>query len=149
MSDQGELTLCWTITFHRRSKHSPQRLWTAIRDPGEVSRWMALPARIDLRVGGDYNVDFGPNAGELDGVIVRIEQERILAYVWGRSVIEWSIEPDGEGWTNEGIAAGWHGWLDALNAHLDGVAMSAEALTAHEKLEAPYRERIDALLKQM
>jgi uncharacterized protein YndB with AHSA1/START domain len=171
MSDLGEITPCWTITFRRESKHSPQRLWHAITDPDEVSKWMGYPARIELRPGGDYHLDFskpheGDDAGDLDGVIVRVQEERSLAIVWGRSVLEWAIEPDGAGCsytfthhgqeppsegdrhTDEGIAAGWHAFLDAFAAHLDGAAPSAKAADAHERLVATYRERLAAALSK-
>jgi uncharacterized protein YndB with AHSA1/START domain len=168
VSDAGDITPCWTITFHRRSRHSAHRLWAAITDPDEVSAWMTYPARIDLRVGGDYHIDFSrTDEGALDGVIVRVEPERTVAFVWGRSVLEWVIEPDGagcryaivhhgqkppserDGYTDEGLAAGWHSWIDALGAHLDGVASTAEALSAHETLQASYRERFAALFRDL
>jgi uncharacterized protein YndB with AHSA1/START domain len=170
MSDLGEITPCWTITFRRESKHSAQRLWRAITDADEVSKWMGYPASIDLRPGGDYHLDFskpraGDDGGELDGVIVRVQDERSLAIVWGRSVLEWAIEPDGAGCrytfthhgqeppsegdrhTDEGIAAGWHAFLDSFAAHLDGVALPVKAPQAHGQLEATYRERVGAVIK--
>jgi uncharacterized protein YndB with AHSA1/START domain len=169
MSDLGEITPCWTITFRRESKHSPRRLWHAITDPEEVSKWMGYPARIDLRPGGDYHLDFskpheGDEGGELDGVIVRVEDERFVAIVWGRSVLEWDIEPDGAGsrytfthhgqeppsegdrHTDEGIAAGWHAFLDAFAAHLDGAAQLPRVPAVHRQLETTYRERVAAVL---
>lgn len=171
MSDLGEITPCWTITFRRESKHSPQRLWHAITDPDEVSKWMGYPARIELRPGGDYHLDFskpheGDDAGDLDGVIVRVQEERSLAIVWGRSVLEWAIEPDGAGCsytfthhgqeppsegdrhTDEGIAAGWHAFLDSFAAYLDDTAPSSKAADAHERLVATYRERLAAALSK-
>jgi hypothetical protein len=97
VSDPGEITPCWTITFHRTSKHSAERVWNAITNPGFVARWWDRgPARIDVRVGGEYYVDFG-DGSSLDGIIVRCEPGHVLAYAWGMSVIEWKIEPDGEG----------------------------------------------------
>jgi uncharacterized protein YndB with AHSA1/START domain len=170
MSDLGEITPCWTITFRRESKHSPQRLWHAITDPGEVSKWMGYPARIDLRPGGDYHLDFsrpheGDDAGELDGVIVRVQDTRFLAIVWGRSVLEWVIEPgsngsrytfthhgqeppsEGDRHTDEGIAAGWHAFLDAFAAYLDGASPPSKVPALHAQLEAAYRERVAAAVK--
>jgi uncharacterized protein YndB with AHSA1/START domain len=171
MSELGEITPCWTITFRRESKHSPQRLWHAITDPEEVSKWMGYPARIDLRPGGDYHLDFsrpheGDDGGELDGVIVRVQHEEALAIVWGRSVLEWAIEPEGEGCrytfthhgqeppsegdrhTDEGLAAGWHAFLDAFAAHLEGVARPVKTPAAHGELEARYGERLAGVLTQ-
>lgn len=161
MSELGEITRVWTITFDRKSKHSPQRLWQALTDPDEVSKWMAYPARIDLRPGGEYHVDFSrDNSGELDGVIVRVEPERLLAYVWGYSVIEWTIEPDGDGCrytfadhgnptTEAGvdISAGWHAWLDSLDAHLDGKTLTRAQEQEHSQRVTPaYKERLDEVL---
>jgi uncharacterized protein YndB with AHSA1/START domain len=142
MTDLGTYTRCYTITFERRSKHPPARLWRAITDADDVSRWMAYPARIDLRVGGDYFVDFSrTNEGELDGVIVKLQPERLLRYAWGTSVVEWAIEPEGAGSRHvflqtglafrpipdeEGLAAGWHVWLEDLEQYLDTGAPSPD-----------------------
>ncbi len=94
MSDLGEISRCYTMTFERTSKHPVAKLWRSITEADEVTRWMTYPARIDLRIGGDYHVDFSRSeGGELDGVIVRVEPERTLAYVWGMSVLEWRLEP--------------------------------------------------------
>ena len=98
MNELAEITSCYTMRFDRRTEHSPARLWRAITNAEEVARWMAYPARIDLRVGGEYHLDFSrTDGGELDGVIVRLAPERRLAYVWGVSVLEWTLEVDGEG----------------------------------------------------
>jgi uncharacterized protein YndB with AHSA1/START domain len=161
MSDLGEITRCYSLRYERRSKHSPERLWRAITDPGEVSRWMSYPARIDLRVGGDYFVDFSrTDQGSLDGVIVRIEPGQKLAYVWGLSVVEWTLEPDGDGCRyamvhhgqapreipdEEGLAVGWHQFLEDFAAHLRGEAPSAKFDLTTELARA-YRKRLDEVL---
>ncbi len=162
MSELGEITRCWTIRFERHSKHPVEKVWKAITEPEQVSSWMRSPARIELRVGGDWFVDFGER-GELDGVIVRIESERRLAYVWGRSVLEWELEPDVNGCryrfvhhgqepgllpNEEGLAAGWHAFLEALAAQLDGISFDAEMDKAvFEEFTPVYRERLEALLR--
>lgn len=163
MSDLGEITPCYTMTFERRSVHPVAKLWRSITDADEVSRWMRYPARIDLHLGGDWHIDFSrTDGGALDGVIVRIEPERRLAYVWGMSVLEWKLEPrdDGCRYTfvhhgqapglvdhEEGLAAGWHDFLDGLDAHLDDISRTDEEDHAKWKaLMPPYRERLDAVL---
>ncbi len=135
MSDLGTFTHCYTIRYDRTSKHSPERLWRAITDSDEVTSWMQYPARIDLRVGGDYFVDFSTtNSGSLDGVIVAVEPARLLRYAWGTSIVEWTIEAAADGCKHsflqsgladrgpgeEGLAAGWHAWFDDLDTYLDG-----------------------------
>jgi uncharacterized protein YndB with AHSA1/START domain len=139
MSDPGTVTACYSLSFTRLSRHPAERLWRAITDPDEITRWTDYPARVDLRPGGAWNIDFGrTDEGDLAGVVVRVVTGRELAYVWGRSVIEWMITPraggceyrfvhhgierrgiDGE----EGLAAGWHGFLDQLDAYLDGTPL--------------------------
>ncbi len=163
MTDLGTYTRCYTITFERTSKHPPARLWHAITDPQEVSRWMAYPARIDLRVGGDYFVDFSrTDGGELDGVIVRLEPDRLLRYAWGMSVVEWTIEPHGDGSRHvfqqtglafrpipdeEGLAAGWHVWLEDLDQFLDTGAPSSDEDGRRRWVEIGrlYRPLLDAI----
>jgi uncharacterized protein YndB with AHSA1/START domain len=140
MSDLGTITRCYSVRFDRASKHSAERLWRAITDPDEVTAWMQYPAKIDLRVGGDYRVDFSKtNSGLLDGVIVAIEPERLLRYAWGTSIVEWSIEPTPGGCTHsflqsglanrgpgeEQLVAGWHAWFDDLDRYLGGNPLPA------------------------
>jgi uncharacterized protein YndB with AHSA1/START domain len=167
MSELGEITPCWTVTFKRRLKHPPPRVWAAITDPAEASKWMTYPTRIDLRVGGHWNAYFeGASEPWLPGVIIRVEPERRLAYVWGYSVVEWLLEPDGVGtsytfvvhgnqqppagadWTPEGTAAGWHGGVDLFEAYLDAVPLPRAQLTSREREITPlYRQRIEAVMK--
>jgi uncharacterized protein YndB with AHSA1/START domain len=163
MSDLGTITRCYTLTFERVSRHSAQRLWRAITDARDVARWMGYPARIDLRVGGDYHVDFSrTGGGALDGVIVRLEPERSLALVWGLSVLAWQLEPDETGCRytfvhhgqpapedpdRDDIGFGWHVWLDDFAAHLDGTSRRVDAAThGRNELRVAYRERRDAVL---
>ena len=162
MSDLGAITPCYSVTFQRHVNHTPERLWRAITDSSEVSRWMDYPTRIEPHRGGDYYVDFSrTDGGELDGVIVRVEPERELAYAWGTSVVYWSLTPvaDGCDYTfgqtglafrpidaEEGLAAGWHVWLDMLDAYLDGTSSSREEQdSAWLALMPPYRERLSAI----
>jgi len=135
-NELGEISACSTIVFERRSKHSAERLWRAITDPDEVGKWMGYPAKIDLRIGGDWYVDFSEtNDGDLGGVIVRIDPGRHVAFYWRLTVVEWKVEPaddgctyelvqnglvPGEGELVEGYAAGWHGFLEQLDMHLEG-----------------------------
>jgi uncharacterized protein YndB with AHSA1/START domain len=162
--DIGEITKCYTVTFKRRSKHDAARMWRAITDPDEISKWMGHPAKVDLRVGGDWIVEFGGDDGTLDGVIVRVEEGKKLAYVWGWSYLEWVLEDgeDGCSYTfvqngladrgvaadEEGLAAGWHEFFDRLDDHLDGVTRTEKEHTERwHELKPSYRTQLDAVLR--
>lgn len=165
MTDElGEITVCYGVSYRRSSKHTPARLWRAITTADELTRWMAYPMTVDLRVGGRYYADFSrTDGGELDGVIVKIESERLLRYAWGTSTVEWVIEPDGEGSTflfaqhglyprplpdEEGLVAGWHVWLEDLEQYLDTGSPSTEGEGRARWLELgkAYRPRLEAAI---
>ena len=165
MTDRlGTIERCYTVRFERESKHSAARLWKALTDADEVSAWMDYPASIDLRPGGRWYVDFSKtDEGDLDGIVVRAEPERLLTYLWGLSVCEWTIAPATAGCTytfvqaglalrdiddEEGLAAGWHVFFDQLDLHLDGQPIiRADQMAKWNELKPPYRERLDAALR--
>ena len=159
----GEITTCYRIRFERTSKHPAARVWRALTNPEDLRVWMEGPARVDLRVGGTWQIDFdaSPPGDVLDGVIIAVEPERRLAYAWGLSVCEWTIEPHDDGCTytfvhnglsdrgegEEGLAAGWHAFVDQLDMHLDGVEFDREERAeAWRRMHEPYLERLNAAL---
>jgi uncharacterized protein YndB with AHSA1/START domain len=169
--DLGEVTRSYTITFMRRSKHSAARLWRALTEPDEVAKWLDGAVQIDLRVGGDYIV-FAETKSREECVIVRIEPERSLAYVWGMnrpdawgnrlSVVEWTITDEGDGCSytfvhngcadrgdgEEGLAAGWHGFLDQLDKVLDEESWTQqEAEASWHGLQPKYREQLESVVR--
>ena len=160
--DIGTITRCYTVTYHRESKHSADRLWQAITDADELAAWMGAPSKVDLRVGGDYIVDFHNDGKGLDGVIVRIEDRVRLGYLWGWSYVEWSIDPADEGCRytfvhngladrgvdEEGLPAGWHEFFERLDDHLDGKRRTPDEQTARwHALKPAYREQLDAIIR--
>lgn len=165
MTDEiGTITKCYMVTFERTSKHSAARLWQAVTEPDEVTRWMGFPSRIDLRVGGEYIVEFGEDDGTLDGIVVRVEDGRRLGYVWGWSYCEWEMTDRDDGCTytfvqngltdrgedadEEGLPAGWHEFFDRLDRHLDGVYLTDEQHTTRWKaLKPAYRKQLDAVVR--
>lgn len=164
MNGTGTLTACYAMTFRRHTNQSPRRMREAITEPRAIEAWMGSPATVDLRPGGDYRIDFSAtNEGELDGVIVRIEPEARLAYVWGLSVVEWRLELAADGGCDyivvqtgladrdedeEGLPAGWHEFLDRLDDHVAGRPQPAMPARESEwrRLKPAYRSQLDAVL---
>lgn len=164
MSETGAITRCYSLRYERASAHPVARVWGAITEGGEVSRWMGYSARVDLRVGGEYFVDFSRASPEnLDGVIVAVEHEALLRYVWGLSVIEWKLVAAGAGCSytfvhhgmprrdipdEEGVAVGWHAWLDSLERVLTAgrPGTVAENAADYERLSGLYRPLVAEVL---
>ncbi|OAI40136.1 hypothetical protein AYO38_06405 [bacterium SCGC AG-212-C10] len=158
----GTISLCYAVRYERTSRHSADRLWKAISRAEEVSAWMDYPASIDLQLGGAYFVDFSKaSEGEIAGVICRLEPGRVLGYVWGWSVCEWTIEADGDGCRytfiqngladrgegEEGLIAGWHGFFDQLDEYLDAIPLDlARHRATWNERKAPYRSLLRAKL---
>jgi uncharacterized protein YndB with AHSA1/START domain len=118
---------------------------------------MGYPARVDLRPGGEYTIDFNAThpGDTLDGIVVRVEPQRRLQYVWGSSVVDWMLAPEGDGCRytfihsglalrdvpdEEGLAAGWHDFLESLDDYLGGGSRdSAAGRRRWEELKPKYR----------
>lgn len=165
-NELGEVSRCYSLKWTRQSKHSAARLWRALTDAEEVTAWMRYPARVDLRVGGEYFADFARIGGGLmDGVIVSLEPERLLRYAWNLTVVQWAIEPDGAGCRytfsqtglpardepgEEGLPAGWHGWFEDLDAYLDtGIAPADDGVERWQELGRQYRPLLAKALGEL
>ncbi len=125
-----------SIHLKRHLPVSPGRLFFALTDSAEVSTWMRFPATVGNDLGARIYVQFG-KADALDGVISVWAPDRAFGYTWADSIVNFTISADG---TSEpdliftqtgvdpdlaaGLAAGWQGFLDNLQAHLTGVPRS-------------------------
>jgi uncharacterized protein YndB with AHSA1/START domain len=86
------------VTFSRRIKATPARLWKAWSSPDEIARWFGprhskvLLARADLRVGGRYRIVIAAPDGtesEVGGTYREIVVNERLAFTWA-----WNATPD-------------------------------------------------------
>ena len=85
---------------------APERVWTAITDPGELAQWFPDRAEIDLRPGGRGHL-FWENYGGGDLEIVEVDPPRFLSWRWAggderplqeySTLVEWTLtrRPDG------------------------------------------------------
>ena len=131
------------VRFERLFTATQDRLWAALTNQDEISRWLA-PCRLRQGEGGSILIDFGGDQ-QVSGTITEWEPTRRLAYRWivtdaldsdvhwelrarGKSVevvLEHSQLPVEHG---HSYAAGWHAHLDSLSAYLeDGDAVDWEA----------------------
>jgi uncharacterized protein YndB with AHSA1/START domain len=121
------------LRFERRLAHPPEKVWTALTDPAELTHWFPVDVQADLRPGGKMQFTFRQDeAPPFDGEVLVYDPPRVFAYRWGPDVLRWELHADDGGTVltltdtleEQGKAArdgaGWQVCLEALGARLDG-----------------------------
>ena len=125
------------LRFERRLAHTPERVWAAITEPGQIEAWWGR-ATVDLTPGGTMriewlNTDEDANSVTMPASITELDPPRLLE-IEGEphGTLRFELEPDGDGtllrFTTRSqipdefrakVLAGWHFHLDALGDLLD------------------------------
>ena len=133
-----------SLTFTRRLKASPAKVYAAWTDPEKIVRWFGradlrpetMRAVIDARVGGHYRISFDTESEyyEVGGIYREVVKNERLVFSWAwhstperESVVTVTLKPDGEGTlltvdhaqlfdgsSREGHERGWIASLDRL-----------------------------------
>lgn len=144
-----------TITFRRRLRHPPERVWSALTDPRELVGWYLTKGRIEGREGGRVELVTGPTKVRATGRVLTWRPPRRFDHEWHvdprpdlpegeRSIVRWELEPIPGGTaltlTIEGLhpataqvfLGGMHAFLDRLDAQLAGLPLGSwmEEVTA-------------------
>ncbi|MEQ3553369.1 SRPBCC family protein [Pseudonocardia nematodicida] len=142
------------LHFARRYPHPVDRVWAALTEPGQMSRWFPCEVEIDLRVGGVITLTF-PGGEQDTAEITELDPPATLAFTWAGERLRWTLQPEGDGCvlrldntvldrdTTGGTAAGWDRCFEALATHLDGADVSSHA-GPDEALIAHYRTVLSA-----
>ncbi len=89
-------------------KASPERVWRAISDPAELSRWFPTHAELEVRPGGDGRFHFD-GYGDALVHVEAVDRPRYLAWRWlgekpspeeSETLVEWWLEPRADGGTS-------------------------------------------------
>ncbi len=125
------------VKLERNIGHSPAKVWEMLTGSEELALWLA-PGKLDARIGGRVQLDFGNSGTPIDCRVTRCEPHRILAYSWSSGdaperPLVWELEPTDEGTRlvltlslpdNELVpiaCAGWDSHLEMLMAALEGI----------------------------
>lgn len=129
------------LHIERRLPHPRERVWRAITEPEQLSRWYPFAVtELDLRLGG--RIRFGAGAGttieaivtELDppGLFAFSENEPVRMIRESDDLVRFELRPLGrkcllvfthifdDRYAAASYASGWHLCLDALEAVVDG-----------------------------
>jgi uncharacterized protein YndB with AHSA1/START domain len=158
-----------TITFRRVLRHTPERVWRAITDPGELSQWLLHSAIIDARTSGRIEYVSTPEPIVWYGKILTWDPPRVYEHEFNtdedprwadhvrteRTVARWELAAIGahtqltltfRGFTPgvaSGFAPGTHAFLERLEALLAG-APAPDWLERFEALRSLYWTSPDA-----
>ncbi|HTH47209.1 MAG TPA: SRPBCC family protein [Candidatus Limnocylindria bacterium] len=136
-----------TIVFKRLLAHSPENIWEAITNPGDLKQWlMCSSATIEGRPGGRVEMVAGPAQFHVTGKILIWDPPRVYEHEWNvgsrpempegeNAIFRYELTPQ-EGATlltvtyqrltlntARGFAPGGHVLLDRLEAQLDGMPL--------------------------
>jgi uncharacterized protein YndB with AHSA1/START domain len=123
-----------TLVLIRVLRHSPQKVWEALTEPGHLREWAPFDADSSLAKAGTpvkLTTLGGPAPRATEEKVLRAEAPALLEYTWGGRSMRWELEAMGSGtrltlWANiEGRfiamgASGWHICLDVLDRLLGG-----------------------------
>jgi uncharacterized protein YndB with AHSA1/START domain len=130
-----------TIRFERSLEADIAETWRWLTEPDRLERWLA-PTMIDLRVGGTVEHRFDEtDDGLVRGRIQRLESPHLLEYEWRfpgetDSLVRFELRAEGDRTVitithrllgigqAAGYGAGWHAYLDLLEAAILGRSMS-------------------------
>jgi uncharacterized protein YndB with AHSA1/START domain len=148
----------WIVAFDRAIGRPPEKIWSALTDPGRLANWLG-DVEVDLRVGGKFIIHFRKLTVVMTGTITALEPGRVIEYSWLEnygmpgSVVRWEIVPAPAGCrlklTHRFAAScllkeltsflgGWHAFLNAIPVAADGAFVPHQD---EKDLEAGYRNR--------
>lgn len=147
----------YVLRFERRLSHPPERVWSAITDPGELRGWFPQGVEYEgeMEVGGKMAFHWPEEEDEppFGGEILAFDPPKVFEYSWDDEVLRFELRPDGEGGcvlvftdTMEdrgraaGNASGWHACLDALGGILDGRPLQSSSQERSVELREGYAE---------
>lgn len=97
-SERGVLELLGEVRrFERRLPHRPEKVWRALTDARELSRWFPASIEGEREEGASLRFVFRDEEPEAEGRITECEPPRVLAYTMGDETLRWELAPIPEG----------------------------------------------------
>lgn len=151
----------WTLVLVRELRHSPDKVWEAITDPGHLREWAPFDTDANLGTTGvkaNLTTVGAPMLHVTETTVKRAVRPRELVYTWGGNDMRWQLDAAGTGtrltlWTSIDRnfiamgAAGWHICFDVLDHLLSGtpigriVGMETMKFSGWQRLHAEYRKQ--------
>lgn len=153
----------WDLVVVRELRHSPEKVWAALTEPGQLREWAPFDADGNLGSAGSaakLTTVGAPRPVVSETKVTRAEAPKLLEYNWGEFELRWQLEPLANGtrltlWHNIDRryismgAAGWHICFDVLDRLLADkpIGRMAGAAAMHldgwRRLTAEYAEQFE------
>ncbi len=119
---------------------APERVWAALTNPYEITRWWSSKAQITPEIGTLAEFRFSPPAGTLQFEVAEVDQGKQMRWIsrqgppqWAGTSVTWFLEPVQSGanlvFTHDGFAqvdevyeeirGNWRYFLDSLKSYLE------------------------------
>jgi uncharacterized protein YndB with AHSA1/START domain len=153
----------YEVVFVRRLNKPVAKVWAALTVPERIADWFTeMSFKPEARLGADVELAFDdPPYRMTRGKVVAFDPPRLFAWTWPEddhpnSIVRCELEPDGDGcvltfsqsgmgtkWLT-GTAAGWHTFLEGIEAAADGVRTVA-GIEAEKARRPVYEAQLRAL----
>lgn len=154
---RGEL---YDIVFERLLPYPVEKVWQAVTEPEKLALWFGGPAEVDLKVGG--KIRLGLLMTTVEGVITRLEKEKLLEYTWGEdNTVRWELYKFNENCCSlvftetlvpgsylPDAAPGWHGYLDFLEMVLAGDKVPVFPLEAWPEIAGEATSKYKSIIEK-
>jgi uncharacterized protein YndB with AHSA1/START domain len=101
----------YVLRFVRQLAHTPEKVWRALTEPGQLRQWFPVDIEGERRVGAKLRFVFREDAPraedmpellehdarDLEGEFTAFDPPRLLAYTWGDEFLRWELEPTADG----------------------------------------------------
>ena len=140
----------WTLILVRELRHSPEKVWQALTDPGHLREWAPFEADGNMGTVGTVKLIWVGRPTPLETTVTRADAPEVLEY----GDIRWELEAAGGGtrltlWHNidrrfiSWGAAGWHIAFDVLERLLSGTPIGRMAGGEAMKFEGWQRLNVE------
>jgi uncharacterized protein YndB with AHSA1/START domain len=125
----------WTVVFVKDLGHTPDKVWAALTQPDQLTRWAPFTSDRGLGSLGEATLtmlDAG-DIGELPPAqVTRADRPTLLEYDWGEDRLRWELAPTPAGTrltlrhtvsdldVGAKVAAGWHLCILVADRLLEG-----------------------------
>jgi uncharacterized protein YndB with AHSA1/START domain len=98
-----------TIIEERTIEAAPERVFNALTQSNEITRWWANEARVQPEVGSPGEFRFRPPAGTLQFEVAELEPDEKVSWIsrqgpqqWAGTSVTWQLAPvqGGPGWSS-------------------------------------------------